>query len=107
MLRFKFRHITPRQVNAGECSGEKCGTECIILGDDGTTLGVGNAYLHPTDNFSRPLGRKLSAGRAIRSGIERLGRRDYKGAENRRLVWEQLFLKSPDTFYAGRSQRSV
>lgn len=103
MLQFKFRHITPALLAEGKCSGERCGTHCDIIREDGTILGTGDTYVHPSDNFSRPLGRKISAGRAIRSGIDRLGRRDKVGAEKRRHVWGQLFLKSPDTFRGGRS----
>ena len=119
MLKFKFRQISPVLQERGQCVGERCGTECTILDEQGTVVGTGNAYLRPDtevftvakkgpvsitesyiipgDNFSRPLGRKISAGRAIRSAVPRLGRRDKVGAENRRLIWEQLFLQSPKT----------
>ena len=102
MLQFKFRHITPDLLAQGKCQGERCGTSCTIINEDNTILGEGDSFLHEGDNFSRPLGRKISAGRAIRHGIDRFGRRDKVGAEKRRAAWEQLFLKSPDTFRGGR-----
>ena len=98
MLKFKFIHITPELIKDGKCAGERCGTHCAIIQEDGTTLGLGDTYVHPSDNFSRPLGRKIAAGRAIRSYIPRLGRRDTFGADKRRQIWEQLFLQSPKTF---------
>lgn len=98
MFQFKFRLISPRLIASGKCQGEACGTECVILQEDGSTLGVGQAYLHPRDNFARPLGRKVAAGKAIKAGIVRLGTRDHVGAEKRREVWLQLFEKSPKTF---------
>lgn len=100
MLRFKFRHIHPDDPAAAS-SSERSGTSCIIEDESGSIFGTGDSFLHPGDNFSRPLGRKLAAGRAIRHAITRLGRRDTAGAEKRRDAWEQLFSQSPNTFRGG------
>lgn len=85
--KFRFKHE----------GGENAHTICTLEDSTGNFLASGAAYLHPSDNFSRPIGRKISAGRAIRQAIRRLGRRDKVGAENRRLLWEQLCLQSPKT----------
>lgn len=67
-----FRHADKVVVPAPKWTGsevrERRVTICSIMSmETGTELGVGEAILHPRDQFSRPKGRKLALARALQS----------------------------------------
>lgn len=96
--RFKFIHNDPQNPNPkSPLYPTRFGTVCEILTADGLRIASGIATLAPTDRYSKPLGRKLSAGRAIRS----FAARTY-GKATRAYLWEQLFAESPSTRAAKR-----
>lgn len=106
-MKFRFIQNSPERLKRlpGDpvATCYQCGTHCEIRNDEGTLiLSEGSALLHPGDNFSRPLGRKIAAGRAIRELVPRYGRRDHAGRAARFDLWNQLFVQSPSTKYGGR-----
>ncbi len=101
-MKFKFIQNSPDKLSKASDDCDFCGTGCQIVDDSGAVVSTGLATLHPGDNFSRPVGRKISAGRAIRAYIPRLGRRDHAGRAARFDLWKQLFDQSPSTQRGGR-----
>lgn len=96
--RFKFIHNDPQNPNPkSPLYPTRFGTVCEILTVDGLRIASGIATLAPTDRYSKPLGRKLSAARAIRS----FAGRQY-GKATREYLWNQLFAESPSTRAAKR-----
>lgn len=117
MIKFRFRQVSPalvaklaeyRKENGIADPLPKPGTVCEIVAEseqfiDGEkivteeVISNGSARLVQGDQFCRALGRKISAGRAIRGYIPRLGRRDVAGASARKALWDSLFAVSPKT----------
>lgn len=101
--RFKFIHNDPQNPNPkSPLYPTRFGTVCEILTATGLRIANGIATLSPTDKYSKPLGRKLSAGRAIRSFASRHPTPSHFGWINRAKLWQQLFAESPSTRAAKR-----
>lgn len=103
LYRFKFIHNDPQNPNPkSPLYPKRFGTVCEILSVTGLRIASGIAILAPTDRYSKPLGRKLSAARAIRSFIPRRPVATYSGWVKRSDLWNQLFAESPSTRAAKR-----
>lgn len=89
---------------------DPAGTSCAIEEDiapgcgpeTAKVLSVGRANLGRGEHqISRPVGRKVSFARAVRSLFTRKGKKDDAGALRRATLWYQLALEAPKTFCDG------